>query len=113
MAQGRHAARRIAARVAGRVMAPFRYRDKGTMATIGRSAAVADLRFVRFSGLLAWLAWLFIHLLYLVEFENRLQVLVQWAWMYFTRNRGARLITGANALPLPLSDPRMNTDGHR
>lgn len=113
MAQGRYAARRVVARAAGRPVAPFRYRDKGTMATIGRSAAVADLRVVRFSGLLAWLAWLFIHLLYLVEFENRLMVLVQWAWMYFTRNRGARLITGANALPLPLSETPMNTDDQR
>jgi NADH dehydrogenase len=92
---------------------PFRYRDKGSMATIGRSAAVADLRFIRFSGLPAWLAWLFIHLLYLVEFENRLMVLVQWAWMYFTRNRGARLITGASALPLPLSKATKNTKDHQ
>ncbi|MFN8642412.1 MAG: NAD(P)/FAD-dependent oxidoreductase [Candidatus Binatia bacterium] len=113
MAQGRYAARRIAARAAGRAIAPFRYRDKGVMATIGRSAAVADLRVVRFSGLLAWLAWLFIHLLYLVEFENRLMVLVQWAWMYFTRNRGARLVTGANALPLPLSQAAKDTKDHR
>jgi NADH dehydrogenase len=112
MAQGRYAARRIATRAAGRPVEPFRYRDKGAMATIGRSAAVADLRFVRFSGLPAWLAWLFIHLLYLVEFENRLLVLVQWAWMYFTRNRGARLITGADALPLPLSDSTKNTTDH-
>ena len=113
MAQGRYAAHRIAARVEGRPVEPFRYRDKGAMATIGRSAAVADLRFVRFSGLLAWLAWLFIHLLYLVEFENRLMVLVQWAWMYFTRNRGARLITGANVLPLPLSGPTNDTKDHQ
>jgi NADH dehydrogenase len=103
MSQGRYAARRVARTVAGRETPPFRYFHKGTMATIGRSAAVADLRVVRFSGLPAWLAWLFIHLLYLVEFDNRLLVLVQWAWMYFTRNRGARLITGTNPLPLPIS----------
>ena len=83
------------------------------MATIGRSSAVADLRFVRFSGLLAWLAWLFIHLLYLVEFENRLLVLVQWAFMYFTRNRGARLITGADPLPLPIKRSHEEHEGPR
>jgi NADH dehydrogenase len=103
MAQGRYAARRVVARVSDRDIGPFRYRDKGTMAAIGRSHAVADLRFVHLSGLLAWLTWLFVHLLYLVEFENRLLVAVQWAFMYFTRNRGARLITGDAALPLPLS----------
>jgi NADH dehydrogenase len=73
------------------------------MATIGRNAAVADLGGVRFGGYLAWLAWLFIHLLYLVEFENRLLVLLQWGWNYFTRNRAARLITGPNPLPLDAS----------
>ncbi len=94
MAQGRYAARLVAARLAGRTLPPFRYRDKGMLATIGRSHAVADLGPLRFSGTAAWLAWLFIHLLYLVEFENRLLVLIQWAWSYVTRNRGARLITG-------------------
>jgi NADH:ubiquinone reductase (H+-translocating) len=103
MSQGRYVARCIAARVAGAAAPPYRYFDKGQMATIGRSAAVADLRLVRFSGLLAWLAWLFIHLMYLVEFENRVLVLVQWAWNYITRNRGARLITGKSPLPLPIT----------
>ena len=64
------------------------------MAVFGRSAAVADLRIVRFSGRLAWWAWLFVHLLKLVGFQNRLSVLVQWGWSYLTRNRSARLITG-------------------
>ena len=109
MSEGRSAAQRVRARLAGREQPPYRYFDKGKMATIGRSAAVADLGFIRFSGLLAWLAWLFIHLLYLVEFENRLLVLVQWAFMYFTRNRGARLITGADPLPLPLRQPHVET----
>ena len=67
------------------------------MATIGRSAAVADLGWVRFSGLPAWLAWLFIHLIYLIGFQNRLLVLLQWSWNYYTRNRAARLITGDGA----------------
>ena len=69
------------------------------MAVIGRHAAVADLGRLRFNGVLAWLAWLFIHLLYLVEFENRLLVLIQWAWNYLTWNKGARLITGATRPP--------------
>lgn len=105
MAEGRYVAGVIAARAAGRAApAPFRYRDKGSMATIGRSQAVCDLGFVRFAGLPAWLAWLFIHIMYLVEFENRILVLVQWAWNYLTRNRGARLITGDSPLPLRLGD---------
>jgi len=103
MSEGRYVARRIAARVAGRTTKPFHYFHKGQLATIGRSAAVADLRFVRFGGFFAWLIWLFVHLMYLVEFENRVLVLVQWAWSYFTRNRGARLITGKNPLPLPIT----------
>lgn len=72
----------------------FRYFDKGSMATIGRSRAVATMGPIAFSGFFAWLAWLFIHVLFLVEFENRIQVLLQWGWNYLTRNRSARLITG-------------------
>jgi NADH dehydrogenase len=94
MQEGRYAARLVEQRLAGATLAPFHYVDRGSLATIGRAAAVADFGRVRFDGLLAWLAWLFIHLLYLIEFDNRLLVLVQWAWNYFTRNRGARLITG-------------------
>ena len=103
MSEGRYVARCIARRVAGETPPPYRYFHKGQMATVGRSAAVVDLRVVRYSGLFAWLTWLFVHLLYLVEFENRILVLVQWAWNYFTRNRGARLITGKTPLPLPIS----------
>ncbi|HKC25051.1 MAG TPA: NAD(P)/FAD-dependent oxidoreductase [Thermoanaerobaculia bacterium] len=94
MQEGRYAARLVAARLRGRTLPPFRYRDKGTLATIGRAAAVADLGRIRLTGLPAWLAWIFIHLMYLVEFENRLLVLLQWAWNYATWNRSARLITG-------------------
>jgi NADH dehydrogenase len=97
MQQGRYAAKLIAHRLADDVAPPFRYRDYGTMATIGRAAAVANLRWVRFGGLLAWLAWLLLHLMYIVEFENRLLVLLQWAWNYFSRNRSARLITAEQA----------------
>jgi NADH dehydrogenase len=99
MQQGRYVARLIEARLRGQSMPPFAYKNYGSMATIGRNAAVADLGWVRFGGYLAWLAWLFIHLMYLVEFENRLLVLMQWGWNYFTRNRAARLITGPSPLP--------------
>jgi NADH dehydrogenase len=77
----------------------FRYRNHGIMATIGRGAAVADILGVKFSGLFAWLAWLFIHLMYLVEFESRLLVLFQWGWNYTTYNRSARLITRVSVQP--------------
>jgi NADH dehydrogenase len=93
--QGRYAAKLVRARLSGRTLPPFVYRDYGTMATIGRAAAVADLGWIRFSGYPAWLAWLFIHLMSLVGHQNRLLVFVQWAWNYFTRNRSARLITAA------------------
>lgn len=98
MQQGRYVARAVAGRLAGRPIAePFRYRDKGSMATIGRGRAIADLGFLRLSGYPAWLAWLFIHLMYLVQFGNRVLILVQWAWNYLTWNRSARLITGPSA----------------
>src|SRR5205085_10873709 len=71
----------------------FWYFDKGSMATIGRNKAVADLKFMHMSGLPAWLAWLFIHVIFLVGFRNRLAVLFNWAWAYFSFNKGARLIT--------------------
>ena len=94
MQQGRYVAELIQRRLRGQTLPPFHYRDRGSMAIVGRAEAVADVRGRRFSGLLAWLAWLFIHLMNLVEFENRLLVVIQWAWNYFTRNRSARLITG-------------------
>jgi NADH dehydrogenase len=93
MQQGRHAAHNILAMIDGRKPQRFWYWDKGSMATIGRNKAVADLNYVHFSGLPAWLAWLFVHILFLVGFRNRLVVLIQWAWAYFTFNKGARLIT--------------------
>ena len=93
MQQGRHAARNILAMLDGRKPQRFYYWDKGSMATIGRNKAVADLKFVHLSGLPAWLAWLFIHIIFLVGFRNRVVVLFQWAWAYFSFNKGARLIT--------------------
>jgi NADH dehydrogenase len=92
MQQGEYVARVIRDRLRGRQTPPFRYRDKGDMAVIGRKAAVAKIGTLHLTGFLAWLAWLFVHLLYLVGFENKLLVMIQWAWNYFTRNRRARLI---------------------
>lgn len=100
--QGRHVGKLIRARLQNKKLAPFHYFDKGNLATIGRGAAVADLNWLQISGLPAWLIWIFIHLLYIVQFQNRLLVLLQWAWLYITFDRSARLITGENPLPLDL-----------
>lgn len=94
MQEGEYVARVIVGRVKGESpRGPFKYWDKGTMATIGRARAVAETHGFQFSGYLAWLAWLFIHIMYLARFENRVLVLFQWFWNYVTRNRAARLIT--------------------
>jgi NADH dehydrogenase len=98
MQQGAFVADAIARRVKGESpRGPFKYWDKGSMATIGRARAVAEAGGLRFNGYLAWLAWLFIHILYLARFENRVLVLFQWFWNYVTRNRTARLITNERA----------------
>jgi len=95
MQQGEYVAGVIVRRIKGETpKGPFSYLDKGSMATIGRAKAVAESMGFKFSGYLAWLAWLFIHILYLARFENRVMVLFQWFWNYLTRNRSARLITG-------------------
>jgi NADH dehydrogenase len=101
MQQGIYAANLISARLHKRILASFRYRDRGMMATIGRNAAVAQIKGVRMGGFLAWVAWLFVHLISIVEFQNRILVLIQWAGNYFTRNRSARLVTGDQ----PFRDP--------
>lgn len=101
--EGQYVAKAIAGRLRGeKKTAAFHYRDKGNLATIGRAAAVADLNGLRFSGWSAWLLWIFVHLMYIVEFKNRLLVLTQWAWLYITYDRAARLITGKSPLPLDL-----------
>jgi len=100
--EGRYVAGVIESRLRGAPTKPFRYDDKGNLATLGRGAAVADLNGLQLSGLPAWLLWIFIHLLNIIEFQNRLLVFVQWAWFYFTYDRSARLITGKNPLPLDL-----------
>ena len=92
MQQGRYAARAIRTRLDGRLPRPFRYRDKGNLATIGRSQAVADVKGMRVSGFAAWALWLLVHLFYLIGFQNRLLVLVRWTISFLTRGRGARLI---------------------
>jgi NADH:ubiquinone reductase (H+-translocating) len=102
MQEGRYAARLIAKRLAAKpAPEPFHYRDKGSLATIGRARAVADVRGLRFSGFVAWAAWLLIHIFYLIGFESRAVVLTRWAYSYLTRGRGSRLITEAAALPPP------------
>ena len=109
IAEGNYVGNAIRRRVAGEEFRPFRFRDLGTLAVIGRSSAVANFGFVRFSGRTAWWAWLFIHLLKLVDFQNRLTVMVQWGWSYLTRNRSARLITGE----LRLQFDERHLDDHR
>jgi len=96
MQQGRHVARQIKILLAGGWTQRFDYFDKGTMATIGRNKAVVDAGFMRFSGRLAWLAWLFVHILFLIGFRNKLLVMMNWAYAYLTYGRSARLITGRN-----------------
>lgn len=100
MQQGRHVATNIGHDLRKAAREDFRYHDKGTLATIGRASAVADLgEKLHFSGFPAWVLWLFVHLMYLVGFRNRLLVFIEWAWAYLTYQRSARLITGSTQLP--------------
>ena len=105
MQQGRYVARAIRARLAGRVAPPFHYLDKGTMAVVGRSAAVAEIFGLKLSGFLAWLAWSGLHIFYLIGFRNRFVVMFEWAWAYFSYQRGARLITGNLEAPRRPASP--------
>jgi NADH:ubiquinone reductase (H+-translocating) len=93
MQQGKFVARQIAADLAGRGHEKFHYFDKGSLATIGRAAAIAQFGRIHLSGFIAWLSWLFVHILFLIGFRNRILVMIQWAWSYLTFQRGARLIT--------------------
>jgi NADH dehydrogenase len=92
--EGEYAARTIRGDLAGRPRRPFHYWDKGQLAVIGRGQAVADIWKLHFGGFLAWLAWIFVHIFFLIGFRNRVMVLLEWAWSYITFSRGARLITG-------------------
>jgi NADH dehydrogenase len=96
---GQHAARNIVRAIEKQPLRAFAYRNLGNMATIGRASAVADFGNLRLKGWIAWMAWLFVHILNLIGFRNRLIVLVQWAWAYFSYQRAIRLITGAPAEP--------------
>ena len=94
-------AAQIAGDIAGRARQPFAYRDKGSLATIGRARAVADVGPFQFSGFPAWVAWLGIHIFFLIGFRNRLFVLMSWAWNYLTFRRGARIITNQGPMEPP------------
>jgi NADH:ubiquinone reductase (H+-translocating) len=98
MQQGRYAAKVIRARLRGETVRPFHYVDKGNLATIGRGTAVADIKGFKLSGFIAWLTWLFVHLWYLIGFENRIVVFMRWSVSFFTHGRGARLITSQAAV---------------
>jgi NADH dehydrogenase len=99
MQEGEYVANVIRDRLEGKAVASFHYRDRGDMAIVGRGTAVADLRRFHLAGYFAWLAWLFVHIVNLIEFENKLLVLIQWGWAYFRRSRAARLITGEHRMP--------------
>ncbi len=99
--QGAYVARLLKKRARGGALPPFRYRDYGSMATIGRSRAVADIAGARFTGLLAWLLWSFVHIYFLIGFRRRIFVALSWAWSYVTFERGTRLIVGAETVPEP------------
>jgi NADH dehydrogenase len=105
MQQGRHVALNITRRLRGQPRLPFRYVDKGMLATIGRGAAVARIGRIKATGFVAWMLWLFIHIFFLIGFRNRVVVMIQWAWLYFTFDRGARLITE------PLKEPLVEAQG--
>src|ERR671930_214611 len=106
MQQGRYAARVVRDRLRGREVRPFRYLDKGNLATIGRAAAVADIKGLKLSGFIAWITWLVVHLWYLIGFQNRLLVIIRWSFSFFMRGtRGARLITYQDTVS-PAEAPR-------
>jgi NADH dehydrogenase len=98
MQQGKFVGRLIATDLAKRPREKFHYFDKGSLATIGRAAAIAQFGKLHISGFFAWVTWLFVHIMFLIGFRNRILVMLQWAWSYFTFSRGARLITGASSV---------------
>jgi len=111
MQEGRQAASNLLRSLGGQERLPFRYHDKGMLATIGRGAAVAHIGSIRASGYLAWILWIFVHVFFLIGFRNRLVVMIQWAWSYITFDRGARLIT--EGLTRPLVSNRQKTEEDR
>jgi len=99
MQEGQYVANLLKKRFKGETLPAFQYKDYGSLAVIGRHAAVVDFGFIKFSGFLAWLIWTFVHIFFLIEFDNKILVMIQWGWNYFTRKRGARLITNQEAVP--------------
>jgi NADH dehydrogenase len=99
MQMGAHAAANIMRAIGGQPMRPFAYRDYANMATIGRASAVGDFHWIHVKGLIGWMVWLFVHIFNLIGFRNRIVVMVQWAWAYFSYQRAVRLITGAPSPP--------------
>jgi NADH:ubiquinone reductase (H+-translocating) len=107
MQEGQYVAKLLKKRLKGAEMPAFSYLDLGSLAVIGQNDAVVDLGFMQLSGFFAWIIWIVAHIYYLIEFDNKLVVMVQWAWNYFTRNRGARIITGEEAAQaVPIREPR-------
>jgi NADH:ubiquinone reductase (H+-translocating) len=105
MKEGEYVADLLVKRIQGITVEKFTYQDFGSMAVIGRNKAVADLNVAKFSGFVAWIIWIFAHIYYLIEFDNKLVVMIQWAWNYITLGRGARLITEKLAFPLDVESP--------
>jgi NADH dehydrogenase len=95
MQEAKWAVANIARQMKGQPTTPFQYKDPGTMATIGRSAAVAEIKGLQLTGFFAWLVWLFVHLMNIVDFENRVVIFVRWAWAYLSWKRGARVVVGS------------------
>jgi NADH dehydrogenase len=110
MQEGEYVAKLIQKRLQGETLRQFKYVDRGSLAMIGQHAAVVDLGFIQLRGFFAWFVWLFIHIYFLIEFDNKLVVMIQWLWNYFTRNRSARLITGKEAIaPIPIANNQSHT----
>ena len=109
MQGGAHAAENVLRALREKPFLAFHYDDKGSMATIGRAAAIADIRGLKLSGFLAWLAWVFVHILFLIGFRNRFFVMAEWMFHYLTFDRGARLITGDSKSILPPPDTIVRT----
>ncbi|MDF5721542.1 MAG: NAD(P)/FAD-dependent oxidoreductase [Rhizonema sp. PD37] len=108
MQQGQYVASVIKQRMSGKTLPQFSYADRGSLAVIGQNAAVVDLGFIKFTGFVAWLFWLLVHIYFLIEFDNKLLVMLQWGWHYFTRSRRARLITGKELPISPEVDEKSN-----
>jgi NADH:ubiquinone reductase (H+-translocating) len=104
MKEGEYVAKLITKRAQGQTVKPFKYFDLGSLAVIGQNKAVVNLGFAKLSGFLAWVIWVFAHIYYLIEFDNKLLVMIQWAWNYITQGRGARLITEKPVIQLQLEE---------